>query len=436
MANPRQHRSRIFRTGLPAATTALAIIFLLAGVASQPAQAQTFHVLHTFNGGTDGEQPEAGLTMDRAGNLYGTAQLGGIAYDGNGYGTVFQLKHRGSGWIFAPLYSFTGGDDGIYPIARVILGPNGTLYGTTYEGGAGCSPVDCGTVFNVRPRPTPCPSVLCPWTESVVYNFHNSPDGANPFSGDLIFDQAGNIYGTTYGGGNQNGVVYELTPSGSGWTESILYAFSSSGDDGANPFSGVIFDNAGNLYGTTFAGGSSGYGAVYQLVPSHGGWTENVLYSFQPGNDGSGPSAGLIFDASGNLYGATAIGGSGGGGTVFKLTPSGGSWTYSTLYNFAGTCCECGPRATLVMDGAGNLYGTTACDGRFQFGSIFKLTPTPQPPWTYTSLHDFTDFEDGANPTSNVLLDASGNLYGTASGGGDFNCGLGNGCGVVWEITP
>ena len=412
MANPRQLRNLIFNLSFSAAAAALAIAFLLIVVAT-PAQAQTFTVLHTFTGGQDGTYLTAGVTLDQAGNLYGTADEGG----GAGYGTVYKLRHNGSGWIFNLLYSFNGGDDGAYPGARVVFGPNGTLYGTTSGGGASSQ----GTVFNLRPSPTVCLSALCAWTETVVYPFAVNPDGANPAYGDLIFDQAGNIFGTTGTGGNNdgNGTVYELTPSGSGWTESVLYRFS--GNDGSNPQGGLILDNAGSLYGTTYRGGGFGGGTIFELTPSGSGWTEKVLYNFRTGTDGGAPIAGLIFDPSGNLYGATTDGGPGGAGTVFKLTPSGGSWTYSLLYSLAALS-QCGPWGTLVMDGAGNLYGTTLCTGTHGFGSVFELTPSG-PPWTYTSLHDFTDGSDGGRPISNVVIDpVSGNLYGTAGS-------------VVWEIT-
>ena len=423
MANPSRLRNLILTLG--AATAVLAIAFVLIVVATQPSQAQTFKVLHIFTGGQDGANPEAGVTLDKAGNLYGTAYVGG-----SGAGTVYKLTHKGSGWIFNPLYAFHG-SDGAYPIARVIFGPNGTLYGTTSEGDG------YGAVFNLRPSPSACKSALCPWTETVLQAFDNQAGsaGALPGNGDLIFNQAGNIYGTTVYEEGPNygyGVVYELMPkSGGGYTESPVYVFSQS--DGTYPYNGVIFDNAGNLYGTTTGrGGYWGYGNVFQLVPANGGWTENVLYSFQGGNDGSYPYAGLILDQSGNLYGATSNGGTGIGGTVFKLTPSGDGWTYSLIYSFTGYN-NCGPYGTLAMDGSGNLYGTTPCGGANHTGSVFKLTPSGNS-WTYTSLHDFTGGSDGGNPYCNVAIDANGNLYGTAFYGGTGNCVAG--CGVVWEITP
>ena len=439
MAIARQVRKSIFDLLVSAAIAALAVAIAgtLTIAAPRAAQAQTFNVIHNFTCGNDGGNPFAGLTMDRAGNLYGTA----IDFHClPNYGTVYQLKHHGSGWTVNPLYRFTGGSDGAVPFARVIFGPDGTLYGTTNEGGPGGCTGDlggCGTVFHLRPQPRACTTALCPWTETVLYSFEGGSDGAGPAHGDLIFDQAGNIYGTADTGGTGNcngetcGVVYELKPSGSGWTESVLYSFS--GSDGAIPYNDVIFDNAGNLYGITYAGGVSGYGTVFELTPEGGGqWTESCLYSFSNGSDGSYPIAGLIFDQSrSNLYGATSDGGTRGGGTVFEVTLGANcSWTVQTLYSFTGTAGDrCGPRGSLVMDGAGNLYGTTFCDGAHAAGSVFELTPSGNS-WTYTSLHDFTGGNDGENPISTVVFDANGNVYGTALNGGPQHVG------VVWEITP
>lgn len=436
MANLRQLRSLIpdlsaWATG----ALAWAIMVALTVVAGQAVQAQTYHVIHYFTGGLDGASPTAGLTIDGAGNLYGTANLGGV-----GYGTVYKLLHKGSGWVFNPLFSFAGGSDGFYPAAGVIFGPDGSLYGTTRVGGnLTCDiPYGCGTVLKLSPPPRACPSVLCPWTKTALYQFGGPPDGAYPGYGDLIFDPADRVYGTTLGGGsNYDGTVYELTRSGSGWTERVLYAFS--GPDGAGPFEGITLDNAGNLYSTTVGGGGScnygaGCGTVFQLTPSGSGWTERLLYSFQNGSDGSAPRAGLIFDQEGNMYGATSNGGLYGGGTVFELSLSEGGWIYTLLYSFAGEA-NCGPAANLVMDVAGNLYGTTNCDGANHQGSVFKLTPS-SPYWTYTSLHDFT-LSSGAFPTSNVIFDVAGNLYGTTDQGGNSNSNCESlGCGVVWQITP
>ena len=274
-----------------------------------------------------------------------------------------------------------------------------------------------------------CKSALCFWTETPLYQFSGSSDGANPGYGQLTFDQAGNLYGTTiFGGVNARGVVYELTPSGSGWTERAIHTFSGS-SDGENPYSSVIFDPAGNLYGTAFQGGAHGYGAVFQLTPSGSGWTEKTLYAFQNLSDGGQPFGGVVLDNAGNLYAATSSGGSGNGGTVYQLIPSGSNWIFSLLYSFASGGYLPGPYASLTMDAAGDLYGTTKQDGAHAAGSIFKLTPSGGG-WTETDLYDFTGGSDGGVPYGSVVIDASGNLYGTASQGGT------HGYGVIWEITP
>ena len=424
MANPRQLRNLTPGPirGAATAALALAIVFSLTVVTAGTAQAQTYQVLYTFTGGNDGAGPYAGLTWDKGGKLYGTTHSGN---SGTNWGNVFQLRRSGSSWTFNPLGLFDGTLS-----SRVTFGPDGLLYSVSPNNIAGYV---YGYAFSMRPKVNACVTVLCPWDATVIYGFSGGTDGANPRFGDIIFDPAGNIYGTTPGGGNGNhGVVYELTRSGGGWTEHVLYAFS--GSDGSQPFAGIIFDSAGNAYGTTAQGGQNGFGTVYELSPSGRGWTEKVLYSYQNGSDGSTPIGGLIFDSSGDLYGANDNGGSGGAGTVFELTPSGGGWTYHLLNSFTGGA-QCGPRASLAFDSLGNLLGTTYCGGANNQGNVFKLTPSGGS-WTYTSLYDFTNGADGAKPISNVIFDSSGDLYGTASlGGNTTNCTF-IGCGVVWEITP
>jgi len=401
----------------------IAIAFTLGATSAAPAQ--TFTVLHNFTNGPDGGEPWAGLSMDRAGNFYGTASTGGntsaCSYpQPPGCGTVFKLSRKGSGWVFSTLYTFNG-PDGARPMARVIIGPDGTLYGTTTSGGTGpCSygsAPGCGTVFNLRPPATSCKSALCPWTETVLYSFQGFTDGSEPTFGDLVFDAAGNIYGTTpHGGQGDHGTVYELTPSHGGWTETVLYRFQS-GDGGATPYGGVVFDKVGNLWGTTALGGTYNNGTIYQLVPSGGGWTENVVYNFYGGSDGANPYAGLIVDQFDNFYGGT-FGANGTMVKVYELSPSNGGWTFNTLYSFN---TNQGIIGKLAMDAAGNLYGTVYSG----VPEVFRLTPS-NGGWTLTGAWGGI----GDNPAGNVILDSSGNLYTTAQDGGP------NEAGVVFEITP
>ena len=313
----------------------------------------------------------------------------------------------------------------------MVIGPDGSLYGVTQFGGA----TGHGVVYNLRPGPAAC-SPVCGWEETVLYSFMGGADGTYP-TGGVLFDRAGNIYGTTndYVTGYY-GTVWKLTPTGGGWSKTILHSFNGPPTDGRLPDSGVISDSTGNLYGTTSEGGGTDNGTVFQLTNSGSGWTENPLYSFSNGNDGNLVYAGLIFDRSGNLYGASSNDGASGGGAAFELTPSGGGWTFNLLSGFPGVpSYEGGPRDRLVMDDAGNLYGTRVGNAPSDYGSVFKLTFSGGT-WTYASLHDFTGGRDGGYPEGTVVFDSAGNIFGTAKVGGNLSdCG-GIGCGVVFEITP
>jgi len=383
-------------------------------------------VLYNVAGGENGELPNGGLAMDRAGNLYGTTAAGG-AQDCD-CGIVFTLKRSGQGWIFYPLHKFNGGSDGSYSQARVVFGPDGALYGTTAGGGYGY-----GTVYNLRPKPTACASAECPWNESVLYKFRGAPsDGYLPGC-EVVFDHDGNLYGTTPRGGNYSncdgvdnscGAIFKMSPSNGGWMESLVYSFRG-GDDGGNPYAGLTPDAAGNLYGTAPLYGKGGGGTVFQLAPSGSGWVASTLYYFTiQSENGYYPLSGLIFDSQGNLYGDTPYGGAGGAGTDFELTPSAYGWNFNLLYSFFGG--ESGPAGDLMMDRAGNLYGTAYSIN--SYGLVYKLTPS-NGSWTYSVLHQFNG-QDGQGPNGAVIMDAQGNLYGTTFSGGTY------GWGVVWEITP
>ncbi len=386
------------------AIRAAAVVLLLA-----TAQAQSFSVLYRFTGGADGARPDTGVVMDAGGGLYGTAFLGGT-----GHGTVFSLKPRGTGWTLGVLYTFTGGTDGANPLSRVVFGPDGALYGSTAYGGAGtCSyqgDTGCGTVYKLQPPASICRAISCPWTQHVLYRFTGGADGWAP-AGDPAFDAAGSLYGIaefggaypSCNGGFGCGVAFRLTQSG---TQSVLWNFAV-GSGGYLPTTGVVFDSAGNLYGTTYWGGGqgcsgSGCGVVYQLTPSGSGWNENVLYSYTGGSDGANPWCGVLLDNAGNVYSTAYVGGSGGGGTVSELSPSGGSWAFTLLDALTGTA---GQRlGNLIMDQEGNLYGVTNSDGQYGYGSVFKLTPSTGG-WTYTPLYNFTGESDGANPTGTLTFD-------------------------------
>ena len=438
-------------------------------------QAQTYTLLHTFTGGMDGATPYAGLTWDGGSNFYGTAAQGG--YNGtrcynlffspaNGCGTVFRLHRSGSNWSFSTLYEFHGGTvDGNFPTAAVTIARDGSLYGTTwggdFQGQRGCEgnneTYGCGIVFNLRPPTTACKTALCFWTETISFAFPGTNDGggAGPGLGALVFDQAGNLYGTNWNALGNVGEVTQLVPSGGSWMLGWIYVRGAGGQsDTPNViYNGVTFDSAGNLYGTSLQGPDdgpycrlgryyNGCGTVYQLVSTSSGWTADELYIFTDGDDGKLPMAGVVADQAGNLYGTTSADGTGGGGVVFELSPSGGSWTYHSIYALPGGNSQAacllpaggvggctGPWGNLLIDSAGNLYGASYANGTYGYGNVFKLTK-PNGSWIYTDLYDFNGGNDGANPVGSLILDGNGNLFGTTINGGA------DGYGVAFEISP
>src|SRR5579871_4453105 len=418
-------------------------VFATLALLSLCAQAQTYQVIHDFSHGADGANPQGGVTIGAHGGLYVTATGGGFngtSCGSSGCGVVLKLVQQSSGWSANPLYTFQGSGDGWLPDASVTIGSNGAVFGTTSAGGIGNNGYGYGTVFNLQPAARVCQNTSCPWTETVLHSFAAGGDGWQPTLGSLVFDAAGNIYGTTMDGGSNGcyggfgcGVVFRLTPANGGWTETVMYSFGG-GSDGAYPQSGVALDSAGNIYGTTTAGGSGtcnayvgGCGVVFKLSPSVNGWTETVLYSFTGGADGATPEGGLTL-SSGVLYGTTEAGGTG-NGTVFAFSL--GDETLNTIYAFPGPGLA-GPTAGVVLDAAGNLYGTTLngppnsppCSG-----SIFELSPGTGG-WNYRLLHCFSGGVDGGSPYSPVTLGANHILYGTAYDGGAY------GDGVVWELMP
>lgn len=374
---------------------------------TSPGNASGFKVLYSFKGGSDGAIPTGITTKDAAHFRYGSTSYGGT-YDN---GTVYRIGPDGAETV---LYSFQGGSaDGEIPQSSLIEDNSGNLYGTTPYGG----PANLGIVFKIAPD----------GTETVLHTFTGGSDGGFPFAS-LIIDKAGNLYGTTdLGGssrchGNGCGTVFELASDGS---ETVLHSFAGGTNDGAYPDAGLIEDKAGNLYGTGSFGGTNNLGVVFKVAPPAQGkkkWTETVLYSFAGGSDGAAPIASVIRDKAGNLYGTTYNGGgssrcSNGCGTVFKLAPDDSE---TVLHAFAGgTRDGAGPQAGVVMDAAGNLYGTAYEDGRYGYGNVFRLAPDG----TEKFLHSFTGGADGTDPDANLVMDKDGALIDTAAAGGGGNGG-------------
>jgi uncharacterized repeat protein (TIGR03803 family) len=400
-------------------TLAFAILLPLWAVTTQIAEAQTFTVLHTFAGAIDGADPYAGLIRDKAGNFYGTTHDGG----GPGQGTVFKLAANGKETV---LYGFKGYPDAAHPEAVLIRDAAGHLFGTTtYYGGAYFG----GAVFKVTNT----------GKETVLYSFTGGTDGGYP-TGGVSRDAAGNIYGTTVDGGQGSecyygcGTVFELDPTGK---ETVPHSFTG-GADGASPAAGLVRDSGGDVYGTTYYGGNatcekgdnSGCGTVFKVTQSG---TETPLYIFNGREDGAYPYADLLMDAKGNLFGTTSEGGDlnctppFGCGTVFKLTKAG---KLTVLHSFTGGADGAVPNGGLIRDAEGNLYGASGGGN----GQLFKLTPAGK----LTVLHRFTGGADGAGPNGGLIRDAAGILYGTTMGGGDLNCSVNEivGCGVIFKLAP
>jgi uncharacterized repeat protein (TIGR03803 family) len=329
------------------------------------------------------------------------------------------------------LYHFTGGSDGGDPASQLMFDSSGNAYGTTVVGGS----FTFGTVFKLTPHANG------KWTETVLHNFQGGADGKYPYGG-VTMDAKGNLYGTTVSGGNGGtcsgdgcGIIYKLTLSGNSWPESVLYSFTG-GADGAGPGGGVVFDKKGNLYGTTPDGGDvngCGCGVIYQLAPTRsGGWKQKVIHTFTGGNDGSTGSLGSLFiDKAGNIYGVAELGGAHAAGTAFKLSLVSGKWKMSMLDEFRGTPHAGFPYGGLISDSTGSLYGTTYYGGANGLGSVFKLTKGANGKWTENVLHSFKTGTDGNSPTSTLIFDTHGNLYGTTSAGGDAN-----GDGTVFKLSP
>ena len=374
----------LFRYSRICHSIAFAIAIFLSMAVPLFAQAATYTetILFQFNPDTYGSYPYGGLIRDSAGNLYGTTFAGGTY----GAGAVFEISSTG---VYTTLYNFTGGTDGDRPYASLIRDSAGNLYGTTQLGGD----TQYGTVFKLEPS----------GVESVLHSF-TSAEGNEPLSS-LVRDRSGNIYGSTYfGGPSDNGGVFRLTPHG----ECTFLHYFIGSTDGARPYAGLILDASGNLYGTTYLGGTKDKGIVFEISSSG---SETILHNFVGGTDGANPYSPLIRDEQGNLYGTTGRGGSAGNGTIFKLTPAGIETVLHSFSTQEGSFLTGG----LLRDTAGNLYGTAQKGGAGTGGTVFEFTKAG----TLLVLHSFDTREDGQYPWSGLVLDSQGNLYGTTSQGSD-----------------
>ena len=420
------------------------VCVLIAFVGASPARAG-YTVVHTFIDRRQSAEPLAPLIMDRAGNFFGTAASGGnagcVRYGSTGCGTVFELEHDSAsltGWAEKVLFRFPGGNGPWFPMAKLTMDGAGDLFGVSADSQFGapydCFTKYCGTAFELSRPAQPGGQ----WTETTLYRFANGADGGNPASG-LTPDGRGNFYGTTQTGGPRNfGTVFELSPPadmGGRWTETVISGFENGGNA---PEGNVVFDPAGDLYGTTALGGSpaceGGCGVVFKLSPppmAGGPWTETVIYEF--GTNTCTPKSDLAFDSSGNLYGTTQ-GCPAFSATVFELhrpAQKGGTWTESILAML--NTPDAGPAGQLIFDRAGDIYGATANGGTYGHGTIFRLD------YPNRSLHVLHSFAGGSGyvPGAGPIFGVDGGLYGTTVWGGDHEgvCHVA-GCGVVYRIGP
>ena len=378
--------------------TAALIIAMFGAMTIQSAQAQSFKVLYNFDGASHGGDPYASLARDAAGNLYSTVDYGG----GTSYaGGVFKLAPDGTETM---LYNFTGGADGAYPFSSVVRDSKGNLYGTTSQGGSD----NAGVVFKVDPS----------GTETVLHNFAGGADGVIP-TGGLVRDKAGNLYGTTSQGGTSNdGIVFKISPSGK---ETILHTFTGSATDGKYPtYTTLLMDAQGNFYGVTEEGGSADGGILYKLSKT-GKLT--ILHSFKGGTtDGCNVLGTPFMDAAGNFYGTTSSCGTHTLGTVWEVKKNGQE---RLLHSFAGGTSDGEyPLAGVVKDATGNLYGNTETGGASDVGTVYRISNTGK----FTLLHSF-DGTDGKYPYGSFAQNSKGTIFGSTQNGGTI------GYGTVWKIT-
>jgi uncharacterized repeat protein (TIGR03803 family) len=389
--------------------------------------------LYSFLGGSDGGQPYGTLTLDPSGNLFGVAGDGGA----NAAGVLFEVSKSSGTWAETIPYAFTSP---ALPSPGLTSDASGNIYGATQFGGLLTLCEDgCGTLFELSPASGS-------YAYNTIYSFTDAFDGASP-SQPPTLDGHGNLFVPTNSTFASNfgdeflNIEFELSPvSGGGWHGSAAHDFPSS-TDGYNPVSSLVRDSAGNLYGTTPAGGAYGWGAVFEVVPSGAASTEKMLYSFTGKSDGALPRSGLALDSAGNLYGVAQFGGSlnclAGCGTVFKLSPSGGAWNFSVLHGFVNGKDGSNPTSGVMVDSSGNVYGTSQGGTKSTYcgigcGTVFKLTPTTHGEWSFSLLLEFTNTASvGATPANGtVIMDPAGNLYGVTRFGGS---GID---GIVYQLSP
>ena len=380
--------------------------------------ASTTKLIYSFAGGADGEYTDTELVRDSAGNLYGSSVQGGL----NGGGTVFQVNPAG---VHTVLYNFTGGADGGEPYKGVTLDALGNLYGTAVTGGGGSCEGGCGVVFQLT-------NSAGVWTQTVIHTFTGS-DGSGPGS-PVAIDRHGNVYGTTPTGGSFGmGVLYRISPNGTGgWNYHVIHTFTGGADGGGGSASRLLLDNIGNIYGVCTVGGANGFGNVYEVSLIQGKWQFKVLYAFKDQPDGALPYGGLVFDKAGNLYGTTYYAGANDLGTVYRLTHVNGTWAESVLYSFKGGTDGDSPISSLVADASGNFYGTTSDGGAASCGCgvIFKMTHSSTGKWTESVVYRFPGTPGAGFAYNGMISDFSGNFYGTTVHGGTTNDG------AVYEFTP
>ncbi|HTZ97680.1 MAG TPA: choice-of-anchor tandem repeat GloVer-containing protein [Terriglobales bacterium] len=459
-ASSKRPRSRVLRT-------TIAVSIYLSAFAALASGQWNESVLYSFQGGTDGEYPLGRTVFDSVGNLYGITTSGGASSCWGNCGTVYELTppiERGGVWTESVLHVFLGHPgDGNWPQGGLVTDSNGNLYGSTGYGGTGSCEVlgtypGCGTVYEMSPPTRKGGS----WTETILYDFQGGNDGFVPF-GDLVIDNAGNLYGATlYGGGRGKncgdgfyqycGTIYELSPprmNGGAWTEQVLYSFTgipvgAAVGDGANPNGGLVLDNTGSIYGTTQIGGVAGsvvpgWGTVFKLTPPSKGnqWTETVMYRFLGGSDGRTPTGSLTSDPEGNLYTVTQLGGENlqQEGTVSELArKNNGQWVHYILHSFSGGDDGGEPESGVAFDSEGNLYGDATYGGAAVHGTLYEihlmLTGNP----SFEVVYNFGGPPNGSFPISSITFDSFGDMYGTTGyGGTGANCTVFPGCGTVFQ---